>query len=313
MPAFDFTPLHVVVLGANGFLGAAMTQHLARLGHRVTAFWRRPQPHLLKLANVTSVIGDLRDTWTLADALENADVVYHFASATYPSLFYLNPSAEYWEALQPLLVLMETAARGGVGRIVFPSSGGTIYADSELPRNEDSPLAPRSPYAIFKLTAEQLLMHAARQGQFAVDIYRIGNPFGPGQRARPGQGVLPHWIEAVKSGSSLRMFGDGSAERDYIFVDDVCQLLTLSCAPRIESDIFNVGTGRATSLNALKQELERLLGHQLSVEFLPPPPSTLQSIALQSDKLLGLAPDFRFTPLREGISMTLASHGLLSS
>ena len=253
----------IIVLGAAGFLGQSMVKRLASDGHQVVAFWRRPVPELQKLANVQSVIGDIRDTWILADALQEVEIIYHFASATHPNLFFRNPAAEYWEALQPLLVLMETAARAQVQRIVFPSSGGTIYADREAARTEDSRVDPRSPYAIFKLTAEQLLLHASRQGDFAVDIYRISNPFGPGQRARPGQGVLPHWLEAIRQEQPIRIFGDGSAERDYIYIDDFCELLTHSCRPRSESEVFNLGTGTATSLNQLLAMLTSLLGRSL--------------------------------------------------
>ena len=93
-----------------------MTTHLADAGHDVTAYWRQPKTEVASHANVKSVIADLRDTWILADVLADVDVVYHFASATHPSMFFSNPSAEYWEALQPLLVMMETACEGAEAR-----------------------------------------------------------------------------------------------------------------------------------------------------------------------------------------------------
>lgn len=301
----------VVVLGAAGFLGQAITRSLAEDGHQVTAFWRRANPSLCQLPNVQSVIGDIRDTWILADALQGADVVYHFASATHPSLFFRNPAAEYWEALQPLMVLMETAARARVRRIVFPSSGGTIYCDREAARTEDSRVDPRSPYAIFKLAAEQLLLHAARQGDFAVDIYRVGNPYGPGQRARPGQGVLPHWLEAIQQCQPVRIFGDGTAERDYVYIDDFCHLMRHACRREHDSDIFNLGTGQATPLNELLKQLEELLGRPLETTYIANSTASLQTIALKSSKLLKHFPEFEFTPLHTGLTRTLAVYSLL--
>ena len=282
-----------------------MTTHLADAGHDVTAYWRQPKTEVASHANVKSVIADLRDTWILADVLADVDVVYHFASATHPSMFFSNPSAEYWEALQPLLVMMETAARVGVKKVVFPSSGGTIYADSDAPRDEDSPTDPRSPYAIFKLAAEELLHHAARLGQFSVDVFRVGNPYGPGQRPRPGQGVLPHWIDAIQNKRPIQVFGDGSAQRDYVYIDDLCKMMAVSCDRLDESDTFNLGTGVATSLKELVQHIQTFAPDSPEVVHLPGRPSDIQSIALAPDKLLKLMPEFAFTPLADGIRKTL--------
>jgi len=303
----------IVVLGAAGFLGSAMADHLARQGHEVVAFWRRPLPKIAKLPGIISVIGDLRDTWVLSDAIEGADLVYHFASVTHPSMFFNNPSAEYWEAFQPLMVLMETAARQRVKKIVFPSSGGTIYANSSEVRSEASATDPQSPYAIFKLAGEQLLRHAARQAQFSVDIFRIGNPYGPGQPCRPGQGVLPHWIESVHQQQPIKIFGDGSSERDYIYIDDVCRLMSLSCLRLDDSETFNLGTGRATTLLALLEQFRQWIPPDFPVEFLPGRTSDVPSIVLDPRRLLSQTSNFKFTALTEGLKRTLAHHRLLEN
>lgn len=300
----------IVVLGAHGFLGSAMTRRLAAAGHDVTAYWRLRHNDLLNLPNVRSVIGDIRDSWTLTEAIRGADVVYHFASSTHPSLFFSDPAAEYSEALQPLIWLIEIAAQNGVKKVVFPSSGGTVYADQEEPRTEQTPTDPRSPYAIFKVTAEQLLMHAARQKRFSVDIFRIGNPFGPGQRPRPGQGVIPHWIEAIQNGKPIRVFGDGSEARDYIYIDDVCRLLSISCDRLDQSDVFNLGTGNATRLSDLLTDIQSLIGKEHPVERLPRRLSDIRSVALCPDRLLEQIPDFRFTSRRDGLAATFKDHGI---
>lgn len=305
------TPRRVVVLGAAGFLGSSMTRYLAGQGHEVVAYWRQPRPEIEQLDGVISVVGDVRDTWILSDALKGADVVYHFASATYPSLFYSDPAAEYTEALAPLLVLMETAAYHKVRKIVYPSSGGTVYAVTDRPRSEDSATDPRSPYAVFKLAAEQLLCHATRRGQFATDIFRIGNPFGPGQRTRPGQGVLPHWIEAIHNGAPIQIYGDGSACRDYVYIDDVCRLMADSCDRLDDSGTFNLGTGVATSLTQLLNSICELVDTKPEVMYLADRSSDISSISLCPDRLLELTPGFQFTEITDGIRRTLRHHRLL--
>jgi UDP-glucose 4-epimerase len=286
-------------------------RYLANIGHQVVAYWRQPQPEIARLANVTSIVGDIRDTWILSQAFKDADVVYHFASSTYPSLFFTDPAAEYSEALQPLLVMMDTAAQNGVRKIVYPSSGGTIYADSDQPRSEDSPTNPRSPYAVFKLAAEQLLHHAARQQHFCVDTFRVGNPYGPGQRTRPGQGVLPHWIDALHNGSPIRIFGDGSARRDYVYIEDLCRLMSLSCQRLEESGLYNLGTGQVTSLLDLLATIQELIHYPPEIEHLAGRASDIESISLCPDRLLAIADGFQFTSLREGLRKTLQHHRLI--
>ena len=288
-----------------------MATHLADAGHHVTLYCRQPSGALADRTNVVSITADLRDAWSLADAFAGVDVIYHFASATHPSLFFNNPSAEYYEAVQPLLVIMETATRAGVKKLVFPSSGGTIYAGNDRPCVEESRTDPRSPYAIFKLAAEQLLHHSARLGQFSVDVFRIGNPYGPGQRARAGQGVVAHWIEAIKKGEPIRIFGDGSSKRDYVYVEDVCRLMAMSCDRLEQSDTFNVGTGVGTSLNELAKTIQSAAQSDQPVLHLQGRPSDIQSIVLSPARILRLAPDFVFTPLVDGIRETLRAHGVL--
>ncbi len=312
-PSDDMTRNHsrrIVVLGAGGFLGSNMTRHLAAAGHQVTAYWRQHRSDLVDLPNVTSVVGDLSDSSSLANAIQDADVVYHFASSTHPSLYFTDPAREYSETLRPLIALMEAASENGVRKIVFPSSGGSIYADSDAPRTEHSPTDPRSPYAIFKIAAEQLLLHASRQRRFSVDIFRIGNPYGPGQRPRPGQGVIPHWIESLRNREPIRLFGDGSAERDYVYVDDLCRLMSVSCDRLEESDVFNLGTGAATSLTELLDHMLELIGNDCSVIRLPSRAVDIRSIALSPDRLLRQLSDFQFTPLKWGLARTLADYGL---
>jgi UDP-glucose 4-epimerase len=304
------TKLRIAVLGAGGFLGSSIVRTLVARGHSVVAFWRHPRADIAVLKGVESVVGDLRDVWMLERAFDGCDLVYHFASSTYPSRFFSDPASEYAEAVQPLLVTMETARRRGVSKFVFPSSGGTVYADSDLARTEDSRLDPRSPYAIFKLAAEQLLHHAARQGHFSVDVFRIGNPYGPGQIARPGQGVLPHWIDSLRRDSPIRIFGDGTSERDYIYIDDICKLMTVSCDSLDESGTYNVGTGTPVSLNSLVSLIQEITKRTTAVDYAPARDSDIRSIALCPNRILSKVMPFEFTPIRQGLYNTLQYHKL---
>ena len=179
----------VVVLGSSGFLGGAMVHAAANAGYPVVAASRHGTgafPH----DNVETRRVDLNDPKSLESLFCPGDVVYHFAAATYTQANLNAPTSEYSESLQPLLNLIDVAAGAGIAKMVYPSSGGTVYAGSSDPRSEESHLDPITPYAIFKIASEHFLKNASREGKFATDIYRIANPYGPGQRRKPGQGRI---------------------------------------------------------------------------------------------------------------------------
>ena len=132
-------------------------------------------------------------------------------------------------------------------------------------------------------------------------------PYG----ARPGQGVLPHWIDALHNDKPIRVFGDGSAQRDYLYIEDVCRLMSVSCSRLDSSATFNLGTGKATSLKQLLAILQELVPCPATVEYLPGRASDIASISLSSERLLSLVPGFEFTPLEEGLRRTLVHHRLI--
>jgi UDP-glucose 4-epimerase len=294
-------PSHrVVVLGANGFLGGAMVYAAANAGHHVVAVSRSGKesaPH----ENIEFRKGDLAIPRSLDCLFEPGDIVCHFAAATNPRLNLYDPSAEFQQSVAPLIHLIERANDAGIAKLIYPSSGGTLYADSTSPRCEASRLDPITPYAIFKITAEHLLGLAAREQQFSVDIYRIANPYGPGQKLKPGQGVLPNWIHAIRHNRPITIFGDGSMSRDYIYIDDATRLMLSSIDRVDQSGCFNLGSGQQTSLLELAQCLERVIGHKIEIDFQPSRSGEIQHVALNMDRLQSLLGPIRFMSLDDGL------------
>jgi len=291
-----------VVLGANGFLGAALVKQLEQLGHRVVAVSRRPP--MIESSDtpaVTKLVGDVRVHAVLERAFKGADIVFHAAASTHPTLNADDPSAEIEMAILPLLTVMKTAEQCGIRKVVFPSSGGTIYAEQSAPRTEQTAVNPRTPYAIFKFSAEQLLLAAADRNGCAVDVMRIANLYGPGQPARPGQGVLPHWFAALRGNKPLVLFGDGAAERDYVFIDDAAYCLASRCQQLNKTDVFNVGTGNPTSLNELIAMLRQISPKPFNVEQIPARPTDIQSVSLDASKLTRELQNFKWTSLEAGL------------
>jgi UDP-glucose 4-epimerase len=291
----------VVVLGANGFLGGAVVHAAASAGHQVVAVSRsgnEASPH----ENIEFRLGDLTIPGSLDGLLQPGDVVYHFAAATDPRIHLHDPAAEFQQSVAPLIQLIKRASDAGIAKLVYPSSGGTVYADSTSPRCESSRLEPITPYAIFKITAEHLLGLAAREQQFSVDIYRVANPYGPGQKLKPGQGVLPHWIHAIRNHRPITIFGDGSMSRDYIYIDDATRLMLTSMDRIDASGCFNLGSGQQTSLNDLAECLQQVSGQKVEIDYQPSRSGEIQHVVLNIDRLRSIVGPIPFTSLDDGLA-----------
>ncbi len=309
-------PCHAVVIGATGFLGSALVGELIASGHDVTAICRRPLDG--KEASVRASHAKLR--WTVTDiqnpdslkvAFEGADIVFHCATSTHPTSNLSQPNSEIAMSLVPTIHVMEAAVATGVKKLVFPSSGGTVYSDSSKPRSESSAVSPVTPYSIFKYACEQLLLStASRSKAFAVDVFRIANLYGPGQPRRPGQGVLPHWVNAIRSGTPVSIFGDGTIERDFVWIYDAVHCMMSSCNRLSTSDVFNIGTGVATSLNDLVSLIKQASAIDFEVRYEPARSVDAQSVCLDPSKILSVLDDFAWMPLSVGIAKTLLSEGL---
>ena len=140
-----------------------------------------------------------------------------------------------------------------------------------------------------------------------------GTPTARGNERGPVRVCFPHWIDALHNDTPIRVFGDGSAQRDYLYIEDVCRLMSISCQRLDSSKTFNLGTGEPTSLKQLLAILQDIVPCPATVEYLPGRASDIASISLCSERLLSLVPDFEFTPLEEGLRRTLAHHRLIPS
>ncbi len=307
---------HAVVTGATGFLGSALVKGLIANGHEVTAICRRPLDE--KESSVVDshsrlkwAVTDIQNPDSLKVAFEGADIVFHCATSTHPTSNLSQPNSEIAMSLVPTVHVMEAVVATGVRKLVFPSSGGTVYSESPKPRSEFSAVSPATPYSIFKYACEQLLLSTAlRSTAFAVDVYRIANLYGPGQPRRPGQGVLPHWVNAIRSGVPVRIFGDGTMERDFVWILDAVHCMMSSCNRLSTSDVFNVGTGIATSLNELVCLVKQASAMDFEVCYEPARSVDVRSVCLDPSKIMGVLGDFTWTPLLAGVAKTLLSEGL---
>ena len=250
------------------------------------------------------VSGEFANRADLSRALKGCDIAYHFISMSNPYSSWLDPYLEIENNLKHSVQLIEVAAEQGVKKIAFTSSGGMIYGRQTDVINESSLPLPYTPYGICKLTIEYFLAYAKERYGIFSDIYRIGNAYGPRQPLNFSQGVIAVWMGLLAKGKPITVYGNMEAKRDYIYVEDIANLMGHSLVSTQTSNVFNVGTGKGTSIRELLDLFKDKLDVPINVQLTPHRPHDNQSIILDSSKILKHFPGFSFKLLEEKIEPT---------
>jgi UDP-glucose 4-epimerase len=299
-------PPSSIVLGGGGFLGVNLCRRLAGAGARVRAFGRRclfPEA----LAGVDWYQGDFSDAAALAAAIQSYEVVFHLVHATMPAAANLDIVADLQQNVVSSLALLDISRKLGVRRIVFVSSGGIVYGKAkELPTPEDAPTEPITAYGISKLAIEKYLALYEHLHGLDFRVLRVANPFGPFQVAAKNQGIIAALIAHALAGEPTEIWGDGSAVRDYLFVDDTVDALEAAAADRSGMRVFNIGSGRGRSLREIIAAIEMQLSRKLDISWKPGRPLDVPTSILAIDRaktVLGWTPK---TSLEQGLERTIA-------
>jgi UDP-glucose 4-epimerase len=251
-------PGHLTVLGL-GFIGRRIAQAALADGWQVSGLSRSG----VELPGVRVVHGDATDPEAIARATEGASWVVFAAGTTKPAESDDDPVAHAVRNLAPVLSALATTATSGARGFTFLSSGGTVYGPTApVPTPERAPLWPINSYGVMKAAAEQYVaMHAHHDG-FAADILRCANVFGPGEPTQGSQGLIGIARARMLAGQPVTIFGDGSARRDYLHVDDLAEVV-LELARRPDGiRVLNVGSGTTTSVAEIIDGLAQALGIQ---------------------------------------------------
>lgn len=300
-----------LVLGGGGFIGAAVAQQLLAEGWRVRVFERPQAPvprELAAAAGLEWVRGDYLAEADLDAALAGADAVVHLISTSLPKSSNEDPARDVETNVVATLRLLALMVRRQVRRIVFASSGGTVYgATRTVPIREDHPTQPEVSYGIAKLAIEKYLYLYGRLHGLQPVALRIANPYGGGQRIEKAQGAVAVFLHRALRGEPLEIWGDGSVMRDYLHVQDVAAAFV--CALRYQGpyQVFNIGSGQGASLNELAAAIEAELGRPVERRYLPGrsfdvPVSVLDNSLARAE--LGWQPSIG---LPQGLRMTLAA------
>ena len=294
-----------LVLGGAGFIGSHLAEALARDGQRVRIFDRPHVDRLPQLQRFELFTGDFLNPQALAPAIAGAEVVFHLISTTLPKNSNDNPAYDVESNVLGTLRLLELCRRHKVRKLVFVSSGGTVYGPPRsTPVREDHPTEPICSYGVHKLMVEKYLQLEHHLHGLDYSVVRPPNLYGPRQRLDTAQGAVAVFLDRALRGEPIEIWGDGSVVRDYIYVADAVEALVKASRFKGEPRVFNLGSGRGTSLKELVAEIEKLLGKPVKVNYsaaraLDVPVNVLDASA--AARHLGWRAS---TPLAEGLRRT---------
>lgn len=297
-----------LVLGGGGFLGSHLSEALLAHGHTVRIFDR---PNLLRFRSfqpdeaIEWFEGDFINRQHLASAVSGCDVIYHLVSTTLPRSSNENPAYDVETNVIGTLHLLETALKHQIRKVIFVSSGGTIYGiPRETPIKESHPTEPICSYGIGKLAIEKYLglYHLLHGMDYCV--LRLANPFGERQRTAAAQGAVAVFLDKALRDEVIEIWGDGSVVRDYFYVGDAVAAMVKALTYEGDSRVFNIGSGVGYSLNEILDAIETLLGVAVKRSYFPPRafdvPVSVLDIS-NAEKFLDWKPQ---VPFVDGLSIT---------
>ena len=294
----------ILILGAGGFLGCALAQRLAREGSRVYRIMR--QPALPYGENDSVHQGDLSDAPLMREMLMRCDTVFHLASATTPGSSAHQPSLEAELNLLPTLRFLDVMQDFPGRRLIFVSSGGTLYGNPKIEiAPETHSTTALSYHGAGKIALETFLLTFSRLNGTRLTVLRPSNLYGPAQSLKSEFGLVRTMLEHIRQGTTMEIWGDGEIVRDFLYIDDMVEAC---CQVQLKVDgggeVFNVGAGTGHSINQVRKLVEQVTGKPLDIAYQPRRQVDVTRIVLDCSTIrskLGWSPT---VPLTEGLART---------
>jgi UDP-glucose 4-epimerase len=310
--------MNTLVTGGAGFIGSTLVDRLLAERHRVDVVDDLSTGSLDNLAEARAASDhrfsfhqiDVRDARTVElVARRRPEVIFHLAAQADVRVSVERPVFDAEVNILGTLNVLEGARQAGTRKVVFASSGGTIYGDSEpsdLPIKESHPQRPLSPYGVSKKAAGDYLTAYRELHGVEYTALALANVYGPRQDPHGEAGVVAMFAGRLLDGEACTVFGDGSQTRDFVFVDDVVDAF-VRAADKAGGLLLNVGTGVETSVETLYRTMASAAGVDADPVYAPARPGELPRSSIDPSKAaihLGWRP---WTPLPEGVAAVLRS------
>ena len=268
--------MNIIILGAAGFIGTNIALKLLENKNDKITLVDTDKKYFCafdynKYENINIVETPFDKKTDFNKLIKGQDVVYHLFSTIIPTNSNLHIPYEFESNIVPTLHMLDSCAENFVKKIVFISSGGTVYGkESNCPLSEEMALKPITSYGIQKATIERLLYLYKYMYGLDYRIIRLSNPYGPYQRPNGQLGAVTTFIYKALKNEDIIVYGDGSVKRDFIYIDDVVKAIMNIVNGNSKHRTFNLGCGYGTSIKQLIQIIEFALNVKVNVKYTKP-------------------------------------------
>ena len=301
--------MKILVAGGAGFIGSNITDAYIESGHAVTVVDNLSSGREENLnAKAKFVRADITDAGKIKEifAADKFDIVSLHAAQIDVRKSVADPAFDAGINIIGSLNVLENAKNHGVGKVIFASSGGTIYGEcGKTPPDENSEARPLSPYGITKYSLEFYLKFYAAIYGMKYTILRYANVYGPRQDPNGEAGVVAIFSDKMLKGAELTIYGDGEQTRDYVFVGDLVKA-NVNALKSGDNEIINIGTSKATSVNELFRLMASVSGYTKQPVYKAARPGELLRSVLgiqKASKLFGWKPE---TEISKGLEKTVS-------
>ncbi|SEI94432.1 NAD-dependent epimerase/dehydratase family protein [Sharpea azabuensis] len=289
----------VLIIGGNGFIGSNLSNCLIKHKYEVYSF--DIQLPRLKVDDVNYIVGDFFDDECLEKAITGMDVIIHSLSTVNPGnsneRFMQGYSRDFVQSVK----LFDMCIKKNI-KVIFLSSGGTVYGiQDEQPIKETALPAPINHYGAVKLCIENVMRTFNIQLHTKMLIARISNPYGPGQDFHKGVGFVDASLKKTLRNETIEIWGDGNVVRDYIYIEDVCEMLCSLIEYDGDEEVFNLSSNEGMSLNDIIEEI-KLLGLNPNVVYKPARSVDVPKVILDNSKIMKVH-SMKIRTFREGLKL----------
>lgn len=262
--------MKIVILGAAGFIGTNLAlalykqNELLLVDSKEEYFFKNP---VIKGKNVKIHSMQFDRNSNFDDILRNAEIVFHLISTNNPTTSNQDIGIELEENVALTINILESCKKNHVKKLVFISSGGTIYGEGTCPLNEDAPTNPITTYGIQKLTIEKIIYLYSYLYGIDYRIVRLANPYGPYQRPNGKLGAITTFTYKAIRDENIEIYGDGNNVRDYIYIDDAISAIVNISFQCTKYKIYNVGSGKGKTLLEIIRYIREQLNKDVKVSF----------------------------------------------
>jgi UDP-glucose 4-epimerase len=295
-----------VLIVGWGFLGASIGSTLLAEGVNVTGL-TRSRTWRTEAGNADGarmVVADARAPGVIEDAMPDVDHVVFAAGGLTPPSAEANPLEAATGMLLPLLAVLEALRDRPHVSLTYISSGGAVYGDPvRLPVSESDATRPISPYGASHLAAEGYAQMYARRSGATLHVVRCANVYGPQQAHDKDQGAVAIFLDRISRELPIRIFGDGSALRDYVFVADVANTVSRIVLDRLDVGVVNLGSGRGLTVLEIVRAISDAAGRPAHIDWAPGRDFDVRGVILDVARLRSFM-HYEPTDFTRGLALT---------